>query len=184
MKSLADCPLVNAASLGEREQRPFRRSIAAVSLLHVALETLRQIREKIRTAPDSEVPELCNELFQASHREYVVDTAHLKRSRQDPCAYPVAGLRNAQFVFQSGLASLGEWDFRSDMKKVKVPALVLEGAETHVPLSEAREWVKSLPDARFLLIPDAGHAIFIDQPEAVISAMDEFFRGKWPAGAK
>jgi proline-specific peptidase len=147
-------------------------------------EQEKQIREKIRTAPDSEVPELCNELFQASHREYVVDTAHLKRSRQDPCAYPVAGLRNAQFVFQSGLASLGEWDFRSDMKKVKVPALVLEGAETHVPLSEAREWVKSLPDARFLLIPDAGHAIFIDQPEAVISAMDEFFRGNWPAGAK
>ena len=89
-------------------------------------EQEKQIREKIRTAPDSEVPELCNELFQASHREYVVDTAHLKRSRQDPCAYRVAGLRNAQFVFQSGLASLGEWDFRPDMKKVKVPALVLE----------------------------------------------------------
>ena len=70
-----------------------------------------------------------------------------------------------------------------DMKKVKVPALVLEG-ETHVLLSEAREWVKSLPDARFLLISDAGHAIFIDQPEAVIAAMDEFFRGNWPAGAK
>ena len=44
MKSLADCPLVNAAALGEREQRPFRCSIAAVSLLHVALETPRQIR--------------------------------------------------------------------------------------------------------------------------------------------
>jgi proline iminopeptidase len=147
-------------------------------------EKEKQTREKIRTAPDSEVPELCKELFQASHREYVVDTNHLKQSRQDPCAYPVAGLRNAQFVFQSGLASLGEWDFRSDMKKVKVPALVLEGAGTHVPLAEAREWVKSLPDARLLLIPNAGHLIWADQPEAVISAMDEFFRGKWPAGAK
>jgi 2-iminobutanoate/2-iminopropanoate deaminase len=126
---------------------------------------------------------LCNELFQASHREYVVDTNHLKRSRQDPCAYPVAGLRNAQFVFQSGLASLGEWDFRSDMKKVKVPALVLEGAGTHVPLDETQEWVKSLHGARLLLIPNAGHLIWADQPEAVISAMDEFFQGKWPAGA-
>jgi hypothetical protein len=44
MKSLADCPLVNAASLGEREQRAFRRSIAAVPMFHVALETQRQIR--------------------------------------------------------------------------------------------------------------------------------------------
>ena len=147
-------------------------------------EEEKQAREKIRTAPDSEVPELCNELFQVSHREYVVDANHLKRSRQDPCAYPVAGLRNAQFVFQSGLASLGEWDFRSDMKKVKVPALVLEGAGTRVPLDETREWVKSLPDARLLLIPNAGHLIWVDQPEAVISAMDEFFRGEWPVGSR
>ena len=147
-------------------------------------EEEKQVREKMRTAPDSEVPKLCNELFEASHREYVVDTTHLKRIRQDPCAYPVAGLRNAQFVFQAGLASLGQWDFRPDMKKVKVPALVLEGAETHVPLEETREWFKSLPDARLLLIPNAGHLIFIDQPEAVISAMDEFFRGKWPSGSK
>lgn len=141
----------------------------------------KQAREKMRTAPDSEVPKLCSELFQVSHREYVVDTAHLKRSRQDPCAYPAAGLRNAQLVFQAGLASLGQWDFRSDMKKVKVPALVLEGAGTHVPLDETREWVKSLTDARLLLIPKAGHLIWADQPEAVISAMHEFFLGNWPA---
>jgi proline-specific peptidase len=147
-------------------------------------EEEKQIREKMRTAPDSEVPKLCSELFEPSHREYVVDTTHLKRSRQDPCAYPVAGLRNAQFVFQAGLASLGQWDFRPDMKKVKVPALVLEGAETRVPLEETREWFKSLPDARLLLIPNAGHGIFFDQPEAVISTMDEFFRGKPLSGSK
>ena len=52
-------------------------------------EEEKQIREKMRTAPDSEEPKLCSELFEASHREYVVDTTHLKRSRQDPCAYPV-----------------------------------------------------------------------------------------------
>jgi len=62
------------------------------------------------------------------------------------------------------------------MKDVKVPALVLEGAETNVPLDATREWVKSLPNARLLLIPNAGHGNWIDQPEAVISAMHEFFR--------
>jgi proline iminopeptidase len=141
----------------------------------------KQVRERIRTAPDAEVPALCKELFQASHRWYVVDTNHLKQTRQDPCAYPVAGLRNAQFVFQSGLASLGEWDFRSEMKSVTMPALVLEGAGTNVPLDATQEWVKSLPNAHFLLIPNAGHLIWADQPEAVISAMHEFFRGNWPA---
>jgi proline iminopeptidase len=146
-------------------------------------EEEKQAREKIRTAPDAEMPQLCNELFQAEHRLYVVDANHLKRG-QDPCAYPVAGLRNRQFVFQANHASLGEWDFHSEMKEVKIPALVLEGAETNVPLDATREWAKSLPNARLLLIPNAGHANWVDQPEAVTSAMDEFFRGKWPAGSK
>jgi proline iminopeptidase len=131
----------------------------------------RQAREKMRTVPDAEIP-------------HVVDANHLKRSRLDQCAYPVAGLRNAQFVAQSGEASLGEWDFRPEMKAVKIPALVLEGAKTNVPLDATREWVKSLPNARLLLIPNAGHMNWVDQPEAVISAMDEFFKGNWPPGTK
>jgi pimeloyl-ACP methyl ester carboxylesterase len=87
-------------------------------------------------------------------------------------------------VAQAAEGSLGEWDFRSEMKAVKIPALVLEGAETNVPLDATREWVRSLANTRLLLIPNAGHMNWVDQPEAVISAMDEFFRGKWPAGAK
>lgn len=38
-----------------------------------------------------------------------------------------------------------------------------------------------LAEAR-LLIPNAGHMYWVDQPQAVISAMDAFFRGNWPAG--
>jgi len=80
--------------------------------------------------------------------------------------------------------SLGDWDFHSEMKNVHVPSLVLEGAETNVPLEATREWAKSLADSRLLLIPHAGHQNRVDQPEAVIAAMDEFFRGQWPAGAQ
>jgi proline iminopeptidase len=147
-------------------------------------EEEQQAREKFRTAPDAEIHQFCNEAFGESHRLYVVDTNHLKQARQDPCAYPVAGLKNGLFVVQAAEGSLGEWDFRHEMKAVKVPALVLEGAETNVPLDATREWVKSLPNAHLLLIPNAGHMNWIDQPEAVISAMDEFFRGSWPAGSK
>jgi proline iminopeptidase len=147
-------------------------------------EEEKQAREKIRTAPDAEVPQLCRELFEESHRLYVVDANHLKRSRLDQCDYPIAGIRNGGFVAQTAEASLGEWDFRPEMKAVKIPALVLEEAETNIPRDATREWQKSLPSARLLLIPNAGHMNWVDQPEAVISAMDEFFRGKWPEGAK
>ena len=113
-----------------------------------------------------------------------MDSNHLKRGRQDLCAYPVAGLRNAQFAFQAGVASLGQWDFRPAMKSVTMPALVLEGAGTLFAMDAMQEWAKSLPNARLLLIPKAGHMIWGDQPEAVLSAMEEFFKGNWPAGSK
>jgi proline iminopeptidase len=146
-------------------------------------EERKQLGERIRTAPDAEMPHLCSELFQTDRRLYVVDASHLKQARQDPCAYPAAGIRNRQLVYRAVQANLGPWDYRPEMKNVKIPALVLEGEETTVPLDATREWVKSLPEARLLLIPNAGHQNFTDQPEAVISAIDEFFRGNWPPGS-
>jgi proline iminopeptidase len=144
----------------------------------------KQGKERLKTAEGAEVVSACEQTFVASHRVYVQDVGHLKNTRAKPCDLPEAGLKNGPFVSQAALASLGEWDFRPQMKEVKVPALVLEGAETNVPLNATREWVKSLPNSRLLLIPNAGHGPWVDQPEAVISAMDAFLRGSWPAGSK
>jgi len=146
-------------------------------------EEEKQGREKLKAADGAEVIAACEQMFAVSHRLYVRDVGHFKNSRAKPCDLPAAGVRNRPFVSQAVLANLGEWDFRPEMKEVKVPALVLEGAETNVPLNATREWVKSLPNARLLLIPNAGHMNFVDQPQAVISAMDVFFRGNWPAEA-
>ena len=79
--------------------------------------------------------------------------------------------------------SLGEWDFRPDLKSLSVPVLVVEGAETAVPLDGTREWVSNTGDARLLLIPRAGHMNWLDQPAAVVLALDQFFRGQWPPAA-
>ena len=147
----------------------------------VEREQEKQAREKLKVAEGAEVIVACEQMFYESHRLYVRDVDHIKNARAKACDLPVAGVKNRPLVYQAALASLGEWDFRPEMKDVKVPALVLEGAETNVPLDATREWVKSLPNARLLLIPNAGHMNWIDQPEAVISAMHEFFRGNWPA---
>jgi proline iminopeptidase len=140
-------------------------------------------REKIQTAADADVAQLCEQFVASTGRLGVVDIEHFKKSHTKFCDLPTAGLRNYPFVQQTAVASLRDWDFHSEMKNVHVPALVVEGAETNVPLEATREWAKSLPDGRLLLIPNAGHANWVDQPDAVISAMDEFFRGKWPTGA-
>ncbi len=144
----------------------------------------REVGDKIKTAADAEVIPLCEQMYGATLRLYVLDVEHFKKSRTSFCPPPIEGLRNTPFVMKATVENLGDWDFRPLMKNVHVPALVLEGAETRVPLDATEEWVKSLPNARLQLIPHAGHQNWVDQPEAVISAIDAFFRGNWPAGSK
>ena len=83
-------------------------------------------------------------------------------------------------VGAAGGASLGAWDFRAELRTIHVPTLVIEGADSKAPLDDARGWAGALPDGRLLLIPGAGHMNWLDQPGAVVSALDEFFRGRWP----
>ena len=62
--------------------------------------------------------------------------------------------------------------------------LVVEGDKTNVPLDATEAWARWLPNAHLLLIPNAGHMNWLDQPEAVITSMNEFFRGRRLRDAK
>ena len=42
----------------------------------------------------------------------------------------------------------------------------------------------ALPKGRLLLLPDAGHELFVDQPEAFRRAVDMFLAGTYPKGAE
>ena len=54
--------------------------------------------------------------------------------------------------------------------------LVVEGEKTSVPLDAIREWAASLPNAPLLLIPNAGHLHFSEQPVAFFKAGGRFLR--------
>jgi pimeloyl-ACP methyl ester carboxylesterase len=51
-----------------------------------------------------------------------------------------------------------------------VPALVIEGEKTNVPLDATEGWARWLPFARLLLIANAGHMNWLDQPDVVSSS--------------
>jgi pimeloyl-ACP methyl ester carboxylesterase len=61
--------------------------------------------------------------------------------------------------------------------RVDVPALVLVGArDPVVPVRFARSVAHALPDARFLVIPRAAHAVIFDAAERFNAAILEFLR--------
>jgi proline iminopeptidase len=135
-------------------------------------------------ASDNELSTLCRDSVLPVLKLYVVEPTNLQRTRGKMCDYSPEALRNMNKTGAAGVASLGDWDFRPILRTIRKPALVIEGEESNVPRDEARAWAASLQDGRLLLIPQAGHMNWLDQPDAVISALDEFFRGKWPAQAR
>lgn len=51
-------------------------------------------------------------------------------------------------------------------------------------IEECANCPRALPDSRLLLVQDAGHMNWVDQPEFVTAWIDEFLRGKWPSEAR
>ena len=73
--------------------------------------------------------------------------------------------------------ALRDADFRSTASRIKLPTLVLSGAEDiATPPELGRELASLIPGAEFSLIEGAGHLPCIEEPVAVAERMIEFFR--------
>jgi 3-oxoadipate enol-lactonase len=68
-------------------------------------------------------------------------------------------------------------DARSDLGHIKVPTLVVVGADDRLtPPEVAREIASEIPGAALQVIPDAGHLANIEQPDAFNAAVLPFLR--------
>ena len=81
------------------------------------------------------------------------------------------------------LPSFGDYDWRDDLHDLKTPRLVIHGREDGIPLSGAEAWVAGYPEARLLVLSPSGHFPYIEQKEAVLTAINTFLGGEWPQDA-
>lgn len=93
----------------------------------------------------------------------------------DPC-----WLRNEwpeQSALASGrsLESLGDFDWRHDLRAMKVPLLIVHGRQDASPVEGVREWLEA-PNSRMLELEHAAHWTFIERGAAVDSAINAFLR--------
>jgi pimeloyl-ACP methyl ester carboxylesterase len=66
----------------------------------------------------------------------------------------------------------------SELGRLQVPALVLVGAEDRESLAPSRALAEALPNAEFLIVPDAGHIVNLAQPAVFNAAVEKFLREK------
>ena len=147
---------------------------------------LTEIRQLLPKSSNAQAVALCREAFTISSQPYFVEPpsnqtklvrrrAALIRERVEVmCDAPPAALRNRFVVVFAVFDSLGDWNFLPQLNKIKSPALIIEGENSDVPLDATRAWANAVPNGRLLLIPNAGHVHFIEQPKLFFTAANQF----------
>lgn len=86
------------------------------------------------------------------------------------------GPYQAQLAIGMGLAS-EESSFEHKLKNVKVPTLILFGAEDKVvPPANADLLAKQIPNSTIRILPSAGHTFPLDATDAAVAAITEFLK--------
>ena len=91
----------------------------------------------------------------------------------DRCITALKGTR-ASVMAADWLAS-AEFDVRPSVGLINAPAWVIIGAEDQLtPVAFAHFLAGNLPAARLQIIPNAGHMVFLEQPERVAQGLQQF----------
>lgn len=137
---------------------------AAANRLNLA----RQVEETHSTAAvvDGMLPRIFSSVTR-EHRPEAIEMIHERMVKTHPRA--VAGALR-------GMAARP--DRTGDLPRIAVPTLVLVGEDDAVtPPADARLMAESIPNARYEVIPNAGHLAPVENPEATSRAILAFLDG-------
>ena len=145
------------------------------------LDFSKRLSDFRRDLPSAADPiALCREFFAAYGKSFFFDAAKVANRRGSSCETAPEGVRNYMVVNDAGFASLGDYDFLPSLRELRVPALIIEGEQSVTTVASARAWAEALPNARLLLIPNAGHYPQVEQPELFFPAVNRFLSGRSP----
>jgi pimeloyl-ACP methyl ester carboxylesterase len=125
-------------------------------------------------------PEL---LEQASNQTTFLNAVNTLISRSFSVHAPtrlteLAGRRMAETrssVLYGDFLACDEFDVRERLGELRQPTLIVCGAEDQMtPVRHAQFLANGIPQAALKLIPNAGHMVMLEQPQAVATAIGEF----------
>ncbi len=87
--------------------------------------------------------------------------------------------RNASPIMRETLVKLVNEDLREFLPNIKVPTLLIWGAnDTETPISGAEIMEKLIPDAGLIKVENCSHYVFLEQPYYVNKIIDTFLNGE------
>jgi proline iminopeptidase len=137
-----------------------------------------RFREAANSLHQAKTPEehvaACRAYWGVFARAYFSDPAAVARDRGDLCAVSGEALANGLAVNASVFNRLGDYDWRPAAARFGMPVLVIHGADDPIRLENAREWADTIPRARLVILPHAGHMAYVEQPDLFFASVEEF----------
>lgn len=81
---------------------------------------------------------------------------------------------NDKHAYLSSLATVSEWGLEHRLGAIACPTCLISGEHDFFPLSLKEACVKTMPDARLVVIPDSGHFTPLDEPDRFNEALMSF----------
>ncbi len=110
------------------------------------------------------------------------DPRGFEQFKADFKKHSALGSANTQLGVQRERPSL--FDLRESMSKITVPTLIINGDEDWPCLMPALMMKEVIPSAAMAIIPNAGHTINIETPDAFNREVSDFISwveaGRWP----
>ncbi len=129
------------------------------------------------TVPD-DMPgyEACLGAYDIIHLSQVADaSAHLiPDMNRKVCALPSERDDNVLFTIVPVFESMGDWNWLDELATVQAPLLIVHGDEDTVVPAGIEANVAAVPDARVVVVEDAGHMGFIEHPGRYVEIVDGF----------
>ena len=87
--------------------------------------------------------------------------------------------------FEDALRASLEYDFRDRLPEVRCPTLIVWGEkDSIIPVRDANEYERLIPDARKVVMRDTGHIPMGERPEAFNDVLMDFLAETGPAEAR
>lgn len=78
------------------------------------------------------------------------------------------------------MRAMGSFDLRGSLADVSSPALVLYGSRDAVMVTGGRLLASGLPRAELRVLPEVGHEVFLEAPDACFPLLRDFLTGRPP----
>ncbi|HEX4469804.1 MAG TPA: alpha/beta hydrolase [Gemmatimonadaceae bacterium] len=160
--------LIDPAPVARRYRNEFEREFAR----RQAGPEIQALRQEL---DDSKLRERDLEAYR--HRSFELSVAGYfadPGKARDLTPFRVTG-RIQQTVWES----LGDYDLPADQtfRSIRVPTLIVHGRQDPIPLASSEECASAL-HATLVVLDQCGHVPYVEQPEGLFRAIEEFFASK------